>query len=287
MTNLSFLGFQLNDIISELTYVSEEFFEAIIQALQRMPKIRSEVLLLILILAVLLGTIILLRLRERHFRSRENEFKGLLVFKIKVREEMRELEKTIERLQAQLQSFEEERGEKEREIQSLRIRVRQLEALENETKDRKATLLGLETKLQALSANESRVVTLRQHLAELEPQGERVRELDAALAGLEEQLADLQRMVAARTGGETNAGGPFFEASEAKDDLKKIHGIGPVLEQRLNEIGVTAFQQIAQFTKEDIERVANAIKSSPDRIVRDDWKGKAQKEYEEKYGKSL
>jgi predicted flap endonuclease-1-like 5' DNA nuclease len=287
MTNLSFLGFQLNDIISELTYISEEFLEVAIKALQRMPKIRSEVLLLILILAVLLGTIILLRLRERHFRSRENEFKGLLVFKIKVREEMRELEKTIEHLQAQLQSFEGERSEKEKEIQSHRIRVRQLEALENETKDRKATLLGLKTKLQALSASESRVVTLRQHLAELEPQGERVRELDAALAGLEEQLADLQRTVAARTGGETNAGGPFFEASEAQDDLKKIHGIGPVLEQRLNEIGVTAFQQIAQFTKEDIERVANAIKSSPDRIVRDDWKGKAQKEYEEKYGKSL
>ena len=88
MTSLSFLNFPFNEIISEMTNFSEKLLEGAIQALQRMPKIRFEVVLLLLILAMLLGTIILFRLRERHFRNRENEFKGLLVFKMKGREEM-------------------------------------------------------------------------------------------------------------------------------------------------------------------------------------------------------
>jgi len=60
-----------------------------------------------------------------------------------------------------------------------------------------------------------------------------------------------------------------------KDDLKKIKGIGPVMERTLNALGVTTFQQLADFTQEDIDKVSEAIDAFPGRIERDDWVGKA------------
>jgi len=80
---------------------------------------------------------------------------------------------------------------------------------------------------------------------------------------------------------------PLFKAPAEKDDLKLIYGIGPVMEGILNELGITSFKQISEFSKDDIERVADAIDTFPDRIERDDWVGGAKMEYQKKYhGKS-
>lgn len=68
---------------------------------------------------------------------------------------------------------------------------------------------------------------------------------------------------------------PIFQAPSEKDDLKKIKGIGPVMERTLNALGVTTFQQLADFTQEDIDKVSEAIDTFPGRIERDDWVGKA------------
>ncbi|MEM6845259.1 MAG: hypothetical protein AAF944_03880 [Bacteroidota bacterium] len=66
-------------------------------------------------------------------------------------------------------------------------------------------------------------------------------------------------------------------ASEAeKDDLKKIKGVGPFLEKKLNALGIYTFAQIANFTDEDKERVNDAIEFFPGRISRDNWVGQAQ-----------
>ncbi len=54
------------------------------------------------------------------------------------------------------------------------------------------------------------------------------------------------------------------------DDLKKISGVGPVLEQKLNALGVTQFAQVAAFTAEDIAKVDDAL-SFKGRIERDNW----------------
>jgi len=53
------------------------------------------------------------------------------------------------------------------------------------------------------------------------------------------------------------------------DDLKKISGIGPVIETKLNELGIYHFSQIADFQDRDIELVNNAI-DFPGRIERDE-----------------
>ncbi len=67
------------------------------------------------------------------------------------------------------------------------------------------------------------------------------------------------------------AEGALFAAPEgAADDLKKISGVGPVLEKKLNALGITTFAQIAAFTAEDIAKVDEAL-SFKGRIERDNW----------------
>ena len=68
------------------------------------------------------------------------------------------------------------------------------------------------------------------------------------------------------------------------DDLKRISGIGPVIERQLSELGVTTYRQIARFTDEDIERVGQHIDFFPDRIRREGWVDQAAGLHREVYG---
>jgi small subunit ribosomal protein S2 len=69
---------------------------------------------------------------------------------------------------------------------------------------------------------------------------------------------------------------PLFTTPEgAADDLKKITGVGPVLEKKLNQLGITRLDQIANLSDEDIARIDTAL-NFRGRISRDDWTGQAQ-----------
>lgn len=59
------------------------------------------------------------------------------------------------------------------------------------------------------------------------------------------------------------------------DDLKKISGVGPKLEQTLNELGVWHYEQVANFTEADIAWVDSRLRFKG-RIERDDWIGQAK-----------
>ncbi len=68
----------------------------------------------------------------------------------------------------------------------------------------------------------------------------------------------------------------FLSAPEGKaDDLKKISGVGPKLEEKLNNLGIYHFSQIEKFTAEDIEKVDGEL-SFKGRIDREDWLGQAK-----------
>ncbi len=54
------------------------------------------------------------------------------------------------------------------------------------------------------------------------------------------------------------------------DNLKKIRGVGPIVEKALNQIGIFHYQQIAEFTPEKIALVNQALNSSG-MIERDNW----------------
>ncbi|MFK8008089.1 MAG: hypothetical protein AB8H03_17150 [Saprospiraceae bacterium] len=60
-----------------------------------------------------------------------------------------------------------------------------------------------------------------------------------------------------------------------KDDLKKIEGIGPFIEMKLNDIGIYTFEQVSMLNEEAIGLITDAIQFFPGRIEKDDWVGQA------------
>jgi len=66
------------------------------------------------------------------------------------------------------------------------------------------------------------------------------------------------------------------EAPADIDDLKRIKGVGAVLEKTLNELGIYQFKQIAAFTRDEVEWVDDSL-SFPGRIDREEWIDQAKK----------
>ena len=62
-----------------------------------------------------------------------------------------------------------------------------------------------------------------------------------------------------------------------RDDLKQINGIGPFIEEKLNELGIYTFEQISQLDDSLIQTLTTAIEFFPGRIERDDWVGQADR----------
>jgi large subunit ribosomal protein L21 len=58
--------------------------------------------------------------------------------------------------------------------------------------------------------------------------------------------------------------------AEGTDDLSKISGVGPVIVGKLEGLGITTFQQIADFTAEDVTRIDSEL-NFKGRIERDEW----------------
>jgi predicted flap endonuclease-1-like 5' DNA nuclease len=60
------------------------------------------------------------------------------------------------------------------------------------------------------------------------------------------------------------------------DDLKQIKGVGPAIEKTLIEMGISRFEQIADMSEYDIDRIARRLKGFHSRIYREDWIGQAR-----------
>ncbi len=59
------------------------------------------------------------------------------------------------------------------------------------------------------------------------------------------------------------------------DDLKRIKGVGPKLEQLLHSLGIFHFDQIAAWTPADVAWMDENLKGFKGRVTRDDWLGQA------------
>jgi len=60
-------------------------------------------------------------------------------------------------------------------------------------------------------------------------------------------------------------------------EFQKIVGIGPIVEEKLNDIGIYNYGQLANMNDKDIEVITKLIDFFPRRIFRDDWRGQAKK----------
>jgi len=75
---------------------------------------------------------------------------------------------------------------------------------------------------------------------------------------------------------EKKAAAPAAAAADAADDLKALSGVGPALEKKLLEAGVTSFAQIAAWTEADIAEFDEKL-SFKGRIEREGWVEQAKK----------
>jgi large subunit ribosomal protein L19 len=66
----------------------------------------------------------------------------------------------------------------------------------------------------------------------------------------------------------------FKKPKGEADDLKLIAGVTPELERKLNKLGVIKYEQIANFSDDEIAKLNDALKLDG-AIERDDWTAKA------------
>jgi predicted flap endonuclease-1-like 5' DNA nuclease len=69
-----------------------------------------------------------------------------------------------------------------------------------------------------------------------------------------------------------------------RDDLVRIHGVGPKIAELLVSAGITSFRQVARLRPEDIEVLDDALGGFSGRIDRDDWMSSARELHREVYG---
>ena len=60
------------------------------------------------------------------------------------------------------------------------------------------------------------------------------------------------------------------KSATKKDDLKKISGVGPTIEKKLHNMGVTRYRQIANWKAADINKADDAL-NFKGRIKRENW----------------
>ena len=77
------------------------------------------------------------------------------------------------------------------------------------------------------------------------------------------------------------------DKNRPRDNLKMIKGIGPAIEKTLNEVGICHFDQLAEMSEYDIDRVAHRLKGFRSRIYREDWIGQARDLHDQKVNGQL
>lgn len=217
-----------------------------------------------------------------------------------------------DRLQARLAELEAQAGKlRDLELQvgdSERRRAEAVHDLEVEARRLRARNAELESAVRqrndlerALQAGEVELQRRLERIRELErylPERERRVALEAETTTLRSLLADRDREVEELRAAEKESlsarstGHPVTRLGSRRrghrrgdrDDLQRIHGIGPVLERRLRRLGITRFGQIAQWTGDDIARIAAQLEDSAERIRRDGWVQSARREHTRKYG---
>ncbi|MEM6701936.1 MAG: hypothetical protein AAF690_04485 [Acidobacteriota bacterium] len=123
----------------------------------------------------------------------------------------------------------------------------------------------------------TRYADLEREIEALRPLSKTVEARDLTIRELEARIADLESASAEQQ----------YQEKGTRDDLKKIYGIGQVLEKFLNDRGVYWFHQLARWTSADVHRIEEELPEFQGRIERDDWIGGAREEYFKKYGERI
>lgn len=128
---------------------------------------------------------------------------------------------------------------------------------------------------------------LEQWRAKADAAGAAMREKDQQIEALQRQAVEMPRLAKpAASDGAVSAVNNSAAKTLPKDDLKLIHGVGPVLEKLLNKHGIKYFSQVARWTQADIQKMSEVLPSFHSRIVRENWMKSAREQHIKKYGKT-
>lgn len=180
-----------------------------------------------------------------------------------------ELKKWQDRLPPLIESFRqrnEDATRLEAELKEARIRIADLEAMSEPShtriepvSDPDALTDGRDASNEVLDDED--LIDPAELEAEVEPEDDTDFESDTDAELKDDELPEVAE--------ETPING-------ARDGLQAIKGIGPAIEKTLNEMGIFSFQQIAEMSEYDIDRVAKRLKGFRSRIYREDWIGQAR-----------
>ncbi|MFK7946089.1 MAG: hypothetical protein AB8G11_00750 [Saprospiraceae bacterium] len=179
-------------------------------------------------------------------------------------------------------------------------------AMEADLETANETIANLNIKIADLENNiieyKSMVVDLQSSGDDLKAATARIAVLEGKIAGLTEQLDNAEENLAdcraekadlhaaammaaaseeeqkeitiedAKTAITVALGTTIGTATAAeKDDLTNINGIGEFIENKLNDLGIFTFRQLAKFDDTIVANVTRAIEFFPGRIERDEW----------------
>jgi molybdopterin-containing oxidoreductase family membrane subunit len=71
--------------------------------------------------------------------------------------------------------------------------------------------------------------------------------------------------------------GIYDPATETASDLTKLKAVGPLLQQRLHQVGIYTFAQVSKLESIDFELLNELIENFPSETMREDWIAQAIK----------
>ncbi len=169
----------------------------------------------------------------------------------------------------------------EREAETLRRDIREMEDLKSQNRELAHCLESMENSRKQY---ENDAVRYREQYEQSEKESETLR---LKLGDIERNFTEMQQEQE-----EAQEVTPIPKATiEAPangegDDLTQIVGIGKVFEAMLHRLGIYYFRQIATFGPAELAKVNAELNEFKGRIEHDDWIGQARELYHKKYGSS-
>ena len=218
---------------------------------------------------------------ETESKKASNDHENLKNAMVRLEEEAARLRDANRKFEREASEFGSHRSFSERRDSD---REGTIAALRRALKDRTAELTVLEEErdrlneeLVAQSGSQSNLESSRAQA------GDRIADLEKKLHNRELNLNQAKDSVAflkqenMRLGEAIAALRSANEKRKAVDDLKRIRGIGPKMEESLNRVGIYSFAQVADLRDEEIEALADKLQTFPKRIKSDRWVPQAQR----------
>jgi large subunit ribosomal protein L21 len=187
------------------------------------------------------------------------------------------LEAGLREAQERIASFESEAGLMRIERDELVARTQRLRALPA-VADTATPATGEEPRPAEGGASRADLAERNARIHELEcrlreSEG-RVSELESSLHTWKYRIAPLALHMKMQRDRARNARKP--PAPRTADDLKRIHGIGPALERKMNAAGIRHFDQLADMSPAELANLATRIGVAATRPGRDRWAEQAR-----------